>query len=426
MNKRAVTLCVLLTVFFCSCQSENNDVTNVIDQAVEQEQETETSVFESRDEPQTIIFDNVEKEQELSEKTTESRSLGNTDAKESCYFITEKEMSGEIYAIHDNIDISVIDVDKDNPYYTVFEGVLYDKEMKTLLLVPPSYDHVTFLIPDSVEIIGDWAFDRCQKIETVVMGSNVKEIGGHAFYSCKALREIRFSEGLEYVGSHAFDGCGMLEEILLPDSVLSEGHNYMTTWASHVFDRCSSLKRVRIPCDTVLACIENLSGRYEFENTFRGCISLEEFLISESAENVTVYNGALSSASLDAICKLAPKSGVETFTIPSQTAILGTYAFENCTDLKELIIEPYEEAQEHSVILTVTGAGDTWRRTIWIDGETTINGCSALEKLVVPSDVEIIDINVKDFPKLVIYAERGSSAAKYAEENAIPIRYTGE
>lgn len=398
MNKRAVTLCVLLAACFCSCRNENSEMLNAIDTTVEQE--TETSASESQNAPKTT------------HKTTEEKPITEKSGeKENRYFIAEGTEE-EIRTIRENADVSYLEAAEDDPLYTAFEGVLYDKEMKTLLLVPPSYDHVTFLIPDSVEIIGGWAFDRCQKIETVVMGSNVKEIGGHAFYSCKALREIRFSEGLEYVGSHAFDGCGMLEEILLPDSVLSEGHNYMTTWATNVFDRCSSLKRVRIPCDSVLACMENLSGRYECENTFRGCISLEEFLISESAENVTVYNGALSSASLDVICKLAPKSGVETFTIPSQTAILGTYAFENCTDLKELIIEPYEEM--------------TQKRSVWIDGRTTIEGCSALEKLVVPPDVEVIEISAQDFPDLVIYAERGSSAAKYAEENGIPIRYTGE
>lgn len=408
MNKRVAALGVLLAACLCSCRNENSEMT-AIDRTVEQEAETPAS--ESQNAP-IATHESTEEKQPITEK-------------ENRYCIAEGTEE-EIRMIRENADISFLEAAEDNPLYTAFEGVLYDKEMKTLVLVPQGLDRKTFSIPDSVEIIGGWAFDRCQKIETVVMGSGVKEIGGHAFYRCKTLREIRFSEGLEYVGSHAFDGCESLEEILLPDSVLPEGHNYMTTWASHVFDRCTSLKRVRIPCDTVLACMENLSGRYEFENTFRGCNSLEEFIISERAENVTVYNGALSSASLDVICRLAPKSGVETFTIPPQTAILGTYAFENCTDLKELIIEPYEEAQEHSVILTVTGAGDTWRRTIWIDGGTTINGCSELEKLVVPSDVEIIDINVKDFPKLVIYAERGSSAAKYAEENAIPIQYIGE
>lgn len=418
MNKRVVTLCVLLTVFFCSCRSENNDVVNMNDQAIEQK--TEASVFESRNESQTIIFDN--KEQELSEKTAENRSPGNTATEENCYFITEKEMSSEIHAIHDNIDISMIDVDKDNPYYTVFEGVLYDKEMKTLLLVPPSYDCETFLIPDSVEIIGDWAFDRCRKIETVMMGSSVKEIGSFAFYKCKALREIHFSEGVKYVGSHAFEGCGMLEEILLPDSVLSEGHNYMTTWANDVFDQCSSLKKVRIPFDNVLACRENLLGRYELENTFRGCDSLEEFVISDNASHVVMYNGALSDSSLDIICRMAPKQTVESFTIPQQTAVLGTHAFESCTNLKELIIEPYEEADEHPIALTVAGE-DAWKRSICIDGRTTIKNCRDLEKMVIPSDVEITEITLQDFPKLVIYAERGSSAAKYAEENTIPIQY---
>lgn len=413
MNKRAAAFGVLLVACLCSCRNENSEMT-AIDRTVGQE--AEMSASESQNAP-IATRESTEEKQPITEEKT--------DKKENRYFISEGTEE-EIRMIREKADISFLEAAEDNPLYTAFEGVLYDKGMKTLVLVPQGFDRETFLIPDSVEIIGDWALDGCQKIETVVMGESVKEIGGHAFYRCKALREIRFSEGLEYVGSHAFDGCEALEEILLPDSVLPEGHNYMTTWATHVFDNCSSLKRVRIPCDSVLACMENLLGRYECENTFCGCDSLEEFVISENAENVTIYNGALSSASLDVICKLAPKSGVETFTIPSQTAILGTYAFENCTDLKELIIEPYEEAQEHSVILTVTGAGDTWRRTIWIDGETTINGCSALEKLVVPSDVEIIDINVKDFPKLVIFAERGSSAAKYAEENAIPIRYTGE
>lgn len=400
MNKRAIILFFFLIVFFCSCQSEKNNAVNVIDQAVEQK--TEMSVYESQNESPTIISD-----------TKKQEHIGKIA--ENCYFITEQVTSSEIYAIHDNINISAIDVDKDNPYYTVFEGALYDKEMKTLLLVPPSFECETFLIPASVEMIGDWAFDRCQKIKTIIMESDVKEIGSFAFYKCKALREIRFSERLEYVGSHAFEGCEMLEEILLPDSVLPEGHNYMTTWANNVFDRCSSLKKVRIPFDNVLAGRENLSGRYELENAFCGCDSLEEFVISDNANHVVMYNGALSSSSLDIICRVAPKQSATTFTIPSQTAVLGSHAFENCTNLKELIIEPYEEAEEHPIIQMVMGE-DTWKRSMCIDGRTTIKNCHDLEKIVIPSDVEIVGITVQDFPKLVIYAKRESSAAKYAEK----------
>lgn len=409
MKKQMIVLCLMLGVCLSSCRIGGDEAANTAERQAEESVSGALAAAPRENTAEESTSEAAEKEQEAGEK-------------ENQYWIVEGTAE-EIHIIREKEDVSFLEVAEENPLYTTFDGVLYDKEMKTLVLVPREFDRKTFLIPDSVEEIGDWAFYNCQKIETVVMGSNVKEIGSHAFYGCKALREIHFSETAAYIGNHAFEGCAKLEEILLPDSVLPDGRNYMTTWAIGVFDQCSSLKKVRIPCDTVLACLENLSCNYEFENTFRGCDSLEEFIISERAENVTVYNGALASSSLDAICRLAPKSGVEAFTIPSQTAILGAYAFENCTDLKELMIEPYEEAQDHSVILATMSADDAWRRTIWIDGETTIKGCSELERLVVPPDVKLYDITVQDFPKLTIYAEKGSAAAEYAEENGIPIRY---
>jgi len=54
--------------------------------------------------------------------------------------------------------IEKIDVSESNPYYCVKDGVLYDKNMKTLIFYPNKYGK--FNIPNGVETISYGAFDE--------------------------------------------------------------------------------------------------------------------------------------------------------------------------------------------------------------------------------------------------------------------------
>ena len=44
-------------------------------------------------------------------------------------------------------------------------------------------------LPQSLEIIENWAFDHCKKLERIIIPAGVRKIGRGAFYSCSSLKK---------------------------------------------------------------------------------------------------------------------------------------------------------------------------------------------------------------------------------------------
>ena len=59
------------------------------------------------------------------------------------------------------------------------------------------------VVPDGVEIIGDYAFANT-RIESVVLPESVTQIKERAFYRTECLKSVVFSENLEEIGEYAF------------------------------------------------------------------------------------------------------------------------------------------------------------------------------------------------------------------------------
>jgi len=72
-------------------------------------------------------------------------------------------------------------------------------------------DHVA--MHDSVEAIGEKAFEHCVNLETVVVSKNLRHIGINAFLGCKNLNHLDLYPGLESIGEWAFHGCERLKKI---------------------------------------------------------------------------------------------------------------------------------------------------------------------------------------------------------------------
>ena len=75
------------------------------------------------------------------------------------------------------------------------------------------------IIPESVSIIGDYAFADCSLLEKVTIKGVITKIGEGAFSYCQALKSISLPEGLIEIGDNAFDVCSVLEPMTIPSTV---------------------------------------------------------------------------------------------------------------------------------------------------------------------------------------------------------------
>jgi len=83
-----------------------------------------------------------------------------------------------------------IEVDADNPFYTSFDGVLYDKSMSALIQCPAGRGGA-FSIPDGVSSIQDYAFYECN-LTSLIVPSSVATIKYRGFDYMMSLTQIYF------------------------------------------------------------------------------------------------------------------------------------------------------------------------------------------------------------------------------------------
>ena len=60
------------------------------------------------------------------------------------------------------------------------------------------------VIPDSVEVVGGWAFDHCDELEELRLGTGIKTIENGAFAECYSLQSVVIPGSVEVVGDGAF------------------------------------------------------------------------------------------------------------------------------------------------------------------------------------------------------------------------------
>ncbi len=84
---------------------------------------------------------------------------------------------------------------------------------------------INVVIPDSVEVIGEFAFGNCINIENIQFGKGLKYIDNSAFASCEKVEKIVLQEGLEGIGTHAFANDSSLKAVFLPSTLQTVSGN---------------------------------------------------------------------------------------------------------------------------------------------------------------------------------------------------------
>lgn len=112
-----------------------------------------------------------------------------------------------------------ISVSKDNLYYSDVDGILFSKDLTRLICYPCGKTGHTYTVPDTVEIIDEYAFsDNCY-LRKIILPNSLKRIEWRAFFQCEKLAIINLPEGLEYIGEECFELSTEINRLIIPRSV---------------------------------------------------------------------------------------------------------------------------------------------------------------------------------------------------------------
>jgi hypothetical protein len=166
------------------------------------------------------------------------------------------------------INLTEIVVTPSNPSFSSLDGVLFDKRQTVLIRYPQARQFGDYTIPDTVTSIANSAFEGCGNLTGIVISDSVSVIGDMAFTRCNRLANVQLGNRVTSIGEHAFSGCHSLITITIPDSVRSIERS--------AFWYCRQLTSVTIG--------NGLTSIGDW--VFRGCRSLTTVTIGDSIESI--------------------------------------------------------------------------------------------------------------------------------------------
>ena len=193
-----------------------------------------------------------------------------------------------------------------SPNFIYEDDVLFNKD-KSKIVSFRNQKIESYIIPDSVTKIGDYAFSRCSSLSNIVIPDSVTDIGKCAFYFCSSLSNIVVPNSVISIGDCAFLRCSSLSNIVISDSVTSIGNG--------AFLGCSSLSNIVIP-DSVT----NIGN-----DAFSDCSSLSSIVIPDSVTDIG--NDAFSHCSY-----------LSNIVVPNSVISIGDRAFWDCSFLSNIVI----------------------------------------------------------------------------------------
>jgi hypothetical protein len=97
----------------------------------------------------------------------------------------------------------------------------------------------TVIVPDTVDTIGETAFEENTNIKKVTLPSSVKKIDAYAFWGCDNLETVILGSGLTAIDDYAFANCKGLKSMTVPENIKSIG--------IYSFEDCVNLTDITIP-----------------------------------------------------------------------------------------------------------------------------------------------------------------------------------
>lgn len=270
--------------------------------------------------------------------------------------------------------LSNITVDENNTAFSSDEnGILYNKDKSLLIKYPCASAAESFVIPETVKEISEYAFENCYNLKTVGIPASVETIGYGAFFNSYLENIIVDSDNKNYSN----DGVGVLfdknQTTLIQFPVNSEVTSY------------------KIP-DSVTA-VE--------DGAFHNNRSLKNVVVSSGMKALGDY--------VFLFCE-----SLEYVHIPAETETIGEEIIDYttayiCSDTEACYAKEYADANgydfvvcgEHSTGRSIVASGSCGDYTVWVlydDGELVISGTGAM------NDFEVNDAPWSDYADTIVKA----------------------
>ena len=150
--------------------------------------------------------------------------------------------------------LEAISAEEGNAQFASADGVLFSKDLHTLLLFPAGKGG-SYTIPEETQTVGSAAFRGCQKLTALVLPEGLTRIENNAFYSCAGLASVSLPSTLNYIGSRAFYNCDKLTDVYYGDSqeqwlqMTIEANNAPLTQAAIHYTEAVALAIIAQPAD---------------------------------------------------------------------------------------------------------------------------------------------------------------------------------
>ena len=191
--------------------------------------------------------------------------------------------------------LTTIDAAANNPNYSSDNGVLFNKNKTTIIQYPTGKTDVSYIIPNTVTTIGNFAFSGCIGLTEVTIPKSVTNIENGTFSDCSGLTTVNFNAA----NTRIFNRVEYPE--YPPEDYVS------------VFSGCMNFTILNIGNDVTI--IPYLA--------FYGC-QIKEVIIPNSVTEIEpmafYWCGGLTSV-----------------TIPKSVTTIGALAFTNCISLTSVI-----------------------------------------------------------------------------------------
>jgi len=274
-------------------------------------------------------------------------------------------------AVYDCSSLTSITVDNRNPSYTSVDGILFDKNIQTLIRYPQGRNQETYVIPSSITSIGNYSFSNCDNLSNITIPSSVRSIGDYAFTSCDSLTSVIIPSSVTSLSRNAFSSCRKLTSInvdnrnsvyasidgvlfdksirtlisypkarnqriyVIPSSVMSIGDlafdssslttitipSSVTSIGDRVFSFCSNLTTITIP-----SSVTSIGG-----SVFMGSKNLDSINVDNRNSVYASIDGVLFDKNIRNLIQYPEGKNQGTYVIPSSVTHIGIGAFGDST-----------------------------------------------------------------------------------------------